>query len=125
MPSLQKTQYFRSSNRIFGTACLAAILWGGSAAAALPAAEAPSADLLQLITDLVSDPDKEMRAMPAAQDTLRRKLQRGQYHYRHGMLYLLCYRRWRDLRLLPGPATARQSGFEGRSDGFQSLDPGV
>jgi HEAT repeat protein len=64
MPSSHKeTQYFLSSNRIFGTACLAAVLWGGIAAASLLAAEAPSADLLQLIADLVSDPDKEMRAI--------------------------------------------------------------
>ncbi|MCU0871110.1 MAG: HEAT repeat domain-containing protein [Pirellulaceae bacterium] len=64
MPSSQKeTPYSHSSKRIISAACLAAILWGGSATASLLAAEAPSADLLQLIADLVSDPDKEMRAI--------------------------------------------------------------
>lgn len=63
MQLCRKQAKFFSPTRIIGTACLAAILWGGSAPAALPAAEAPSADLLQLIADLVSDSDKEMRAI--------------------------------------------------------------
>ena len=48
---------------LLATACLAAMLWGGAGPARLSAAQAPSADLLQLIADLVSDSDKQMRAI--------------------------------------------------------------
>jgi HEAT repeat protein len=64
MHSPQKeTKHSNSLRRIIGTACLVAILWGGTVVAALPAAEPPSADLLQLIADLVGDADREMRAI--------------------------------------------------------------
>ncbi len=58
----RKSAKIFSPTRVLGMAYMAAIVWGGSAVT-LPAAEAPSAELLQLIADLVGDADKEMRAI--------------------------------------------------------------
>jgi len=52
-----------SSIRLLGIACLATLLGVGAVAGILPAADAPSADLLQLIADQIGDSEKEMRAI--------------------------------------------------------------
>lgn len=62
-PLDQRPHRRSSSIRLVGIACLAAVLWAGAAAGRVPAAEAPSEDLLNLIADLLGDPDKQMRAI--------------------------------------------------------------
>ncbi len=58
----EKTTWVGFPNRVVWAACLAAVVCCCQSTA-LPAAEAPSPDLLQLIGDLVGDADKEMRAI--------------------------------------------------------------
>ena len=61
-PLDQRPNGFRSPLQLVGTACVAALLWA-QAAGAVPAAETPSEDLLNLIADLLSDSDKQMRSL--------------------------------------------------------------